>query len=449
MASTPPPPPSYRDPRFLTGQAASILKWYSKATNLAPEGGLYHAYRDDGSVYDTVTRHLVSSTRFVVTFSWGVRALQSDAPLWRQRLDTCLTFLRTAHTNPVVPGAYAWLVAADGASTHPINDANKCYGLAFVLLAYATALSAGGVADARAWVDDVWDTLTHRFWEEQHGLYADEADATYSTRLPYRGQNANMHAVEAHLAAWDATGDARHLRRARTIAHSMCVVQAGRAGSGLVYEHFTEDWSAPDLQHNVHNKKDNYQPWGYQPGHLMEWSKLLMQLHDRRDAIPGHPEEEKDVAWRPLTAARFFEVATSKGWDAKYGGLAYCLSPADLSVCDNDKYWWPVTEGIAAASLLALAAHRSGDAAVKAAYLDWYGRLWAYGWAHLIDHGHDDGGGAWFRVINEDGSPIDDLKSPPGKVGETGCSGGVLVSIFLLADTPLTHLFHPCHPLAD
>ena len=49
------------------------------------------------------------------------------------------------------------------------------------------------VAEARALVDEVTATLTARFWEEEHGLYADEASADFAVRDRYRGQNANMH----------------------------------------------------------------------------------------------------------------------------------------------------------------------------------------------------------------------------------------------------------------
>lgn len=76
-----------------------------------------------------------------------------------------------------------------------------------------------------------------------------------------------MHAVEAHLAAWGATHDAFHLRRARDIAEAMCVRQAARVaaaeggpGEPLVYEHYSTAWE-PDFGYNRgDNAKDMFRP---------------------------------------------------------------------------------------------------------------------------------------------------------------------------------------------
>jgi hypothetical protein len=140
-------------------------------------------------------------------------------------LQTALGFLRSRHLVPAT-GGYKWTLNVDDPSK---DDAtNRCYGLAFALLAYSTAFQAG-VKEARVWIDEAWDTLSARFWEEAHGLYADEATADWSSLSPYRGQNANMHACEAHMAAFDATGDEKHLFRARRIAHGLCVRLAAKA----------------------------------------------------------------------------------------------------------------------------------------------------------------------------------------------------------------------------
>ena len=36
-------------------------------------GGFYHCFKDDGTIYDAVTRHLVGSTRFVFTYSMAIK----------------------------------------------------------------------------------------------------------------------------------------------------------------------------------------------------------------------------------------------------------------------------------------------------------------------------------------------------------------------------------------
>ena len=41
----------------------------------------------------------------------------------------------------------------------------------------------------------------------------------------------------------------------------------------------------------------------------------------------------------------------------------------------------------------------------------WYDRIWAYSWAHMIDHTH----GAWYRILTPDNRAYSDEKSPAGK----------------------------------
>jgi mannose/cellobiose epimerase-like protein (N-acyl-D-glucosamine 2-epimerase family) len=338
----PPPPPNFQDPSFLRSHAAAAAAWWAKRA--APEGGCYHVLLDDGSLVESErrSRHLVSSTRLVVNFSWCARRLPAhpDAPAWAALAGSSLAFLRAAHRSAALPDAWAWLVDA-GPPVVAVDADNRAYGLSFVLLAHSAAAHAG-VAGARAGVEEAWAALTARFWEPAHGLYADQADAAYEATRPYRGQNANMHAVEAHMAAWDATGEEKHLARARAIAEAMCVRQAARVaaachGHALVYEHYDTQWR-PDLEFHKDKPDDRFLPYGFQPGHLMEWAKLLMQLHERRSAVPGAPEAEAQWGWRPAVAARFFAAAL-RGWDEAHGGLVYSLAPtAGLEFLNARKY---------------------------------------------------------------------------------------------------------------
>jgi mannose/cellobiose epimerase-like protein (N-acyl-D-glucosamine 2-epimerase family) len=337
-----PPPPNFSDPAFLRAHAAATIAWW--AQRAAPEGGCFHVLRDDGSVVspEAGSRHLVSSTRLVANFSWGSYRLSAhpDAPAWAARAADCLAFLRGAHRSGAHPHAWAWVVDV-GPPVAALDTDNRAYGLSFVLLAHATAARAG-VAGAREGVEEAWAALSARFWEPAHSLYSDQADQAYTATRPYRGQNANMHAVEAHMAAFDATGEEKHLVRARAIAEAMCVRQAARVaeachGHALVYEHYNSAW-LPDMEFHKDKPDDRFLPYGFQPGHLMEWAKLLVQLHERRAAVPGVPEAEAQWGWRPAVAARFFAAAL-RGWDEAHGGLVYSLAPtAGLEHLNARKY---------------------------------------------------------------------------------------------------------------
>ncbi|WP_432722154.1 AGE family epimerase/isomerase [Jeongeupia wiesaeckerbachi] len=377
--------PDFRNPDTLLAHVRQTMAFYHpRAIDRA--GGFFHFFRDDGSVYDAHTRHLVSSTRFVFNYAMAFRRFGD--PAYLDAVKHGVAFLRDAHRDPA-SGGYAWqLQWRDGVKT--VDDAtNHCYGLAFVLLAYSHALMAG-VDEARGWLDETWDLMEARFWEPQHGLYADEASPDWHLK-PYRGQNANMHACEAMLAAFEATGETRYLDRAELLAHNICVRQAALA-HGLMWEHYDADWQV-DWDYNRDDKTNIFRPWGYQPGHLTEWAKLLLIL-----------ERHRPQPWLLPRAEALFDVAMSRAWDAEHGGLFYGFGPQD-EICDGDKYFWVQAESLAAAALLGA---RTG----KKRYWDDYQRLWAYAWAHFVDHRY----GGWYRILRADNSKYSDEKSPAGKV---------------------------------
>ena len=383
-------PSLFRSRGFLIDHAQRILRFYHPRA-IDPDGGCFHYFRDDGTVYDRTSRHLVSSTRFVFVYATAARHLGRADLLAPAR--HALAFLESAHRDPI-HGGYAWTVEAVRGGARRVDGTNHAYGLAFVLLAQAEALRAG-IGEARSQLDATAALLDRRFWSEADGLYADEASADWCVLSSYRGQNANMHACEAHLAAWEATGQRFHLERAARIADNIVRRQAGLAG-GLVWEHHRENWSV-DWDYNRHDPANLFRPWGYQPGHLTEWAKLLCILHGHRGALAG------DHAWLVARASTLFEVALERAWDAQWGGIAYGFAP-DGTICDRDKYHWVQAESIAAAAML-------GAITGEARWWDWYDRLWAYVWHRFVDHHH----GAWFRILTPDGRRYSDEKSPAGK----------------------------------
>lgn len=377
--------PDFRDPDFLLDHIRHTMAFYHPRA-IDPDGGFFHFFRDDGSVYDTRTRHLVSSTRFVFNYAMAYRRFGDPAYLQAARHG--VDYLRNRHRNATT-GGYAWLL--DGGR---VADAtNHCYGLAFVLLAYAHALLAG-VETARDWIGETFDLMERKFWSPASGLYADEAASDWAALSGYRGQNANMHACEAMLAAYDATGQARYLDRAEKLARNITQRQAALSG-GLVWEHYHADWSL-DLEYNKNDKTNIFRPWGYQPGHLAEWAKLLLILERHADRL-------SDAKWLAPRATELFDAALAHAWDDDHGGIVYGFAP-DGSICDGDKYFWVQAEALAAAALLA---KRSGDEK----YWRWYDRIWSYSWAHFVDHRH----GAWYRILTRDNRKISDEKSPAGK----------------------------------
>ena len=373
--------PNFRATDFLAQHIQTTMNFYHPRA-IDPKGGFFHYFRDDGSVYDAHTRHLVSSTRFIFNYSEAARYFGNAEYLAAARHG--LDYLRSAHLNPQ-NGGYTWLIK-DGQA---VDQTNHCYGLAFVLLAYASAVKAS-ITEAEAYVHETFALMEQHFWLPEHGLYADEASVDWKIVSPYRGQNANMHSCEALIAAFEATGHEPYLDRAMLLAHNICVRQT-QTTQGQIWEHYDPTWR-PDWNYNQHDPQNLFRPWGYQPGHFTEWAKLLLIL-DRYQPKP----------WLLVTAKQLFDQALEKAWDHEYGGVCYGFSPSG-DVCDADKYFWVQAESIAAAALLA-------QATGEQRYWDWYDTLWDYVWTHFVDHEH----GAWYRILKPENSPYDKLKSPAGK----------------------------------
>ncbi|NKB75802.1 MAG: AGE family epimerase/isomerase [Gammaproteobacteria bacterium] len=379
--------PDFSSSEFLSTHIKQTLAFYHPQCIDRKSGGFYHYFRDNGEIYDTETRHLVSSARFVFNYAMAASNLHNSVEEQAAYLEATqhgIRFLRRQHLDPDLDG-YAWVLHGDTV----IDGTNHCYGLAFVLLAYATALKAG-IQEAKQYLEECFNLMERHFWDTNYGLYRDEISADWKTVSTYRGQNANMHSCEAMIAAYQATGNEVYLDRAFTVAHNICVRQANLS-DGMIWEHYHEDWRV-DPDYNREDPKNLFRPWGFQPGHFTEWAKLLLLLREYR-------KEE----WLLPLARGLFDTALGKAWDFENGGICYGFAP-DGSICDSDKYFWVQAESLAAAAML-------GEALNNNNYRDWYQRIWNYSWNHMIDHEY----GAWYRILNRQNEKYDALKSPAGK----------------------------------
>ena len=372
----------YRDPAFLRDHIRSIIAFYHPACIDRELGGYINQFLDDGTIFDRQTKHLVGTCRFI--YNYSVAWLVFKDRQYRTAAAHGLHFLRQYHRQP--DGGFAWVLQG-----RQVEDGTRhCYGHAFVLLAAASAARAG-IAGAQDLIAEVYDLLETRFWERRAQLYADEIAANdWNAVSPYRGQNANMHLCEALLGAFAATDHAPYLERARLLARRICVDLAASA-DGLVWEHFATDWRH-DWDYNKDDPQNLFRPYGYLPGHFVEWSKLLLIL-----------ERHAPADWILPKAQQLFDVAMEKSWDQQRGGMHYTFAP-DGRVLDTDRYYWALSEAFAAAAALAL---RTGDGS----YWDWYDKIWRYADQHLVDRQY----GAWFRVLDADNQKYSDEKSPPSK----------------------------------
>ena len=89
-----------------------------------------------------------------------------------------------------------------------ISDKTRhCYGMAFVLLAYAIATKYKiEEEDNKNKIYETFNFLENYFFEKKFGMYVDVIDGdNFNTIDSYRGQNANMHLCEALLCCYEAT----------------------------------------------------------------------------------------------------------------------------------------------------------------------------------------------------------------------------------------------------
>jgi mannose/cellobiose epimerase-like protein (N-acyl-D-glucosamine 2-epimerase family) len=363
-----------RDPDSLAASADRILAFYHPEC-IDDEAGGYVAQFDEetGDVYDRESKHLVAQCRFVVNYSL---AAARDGPAWSAAAaEHGIEFLLGPQRDRE-RGGFHWLL--DG--TDPVDSRRICYGHAFALLAFARAVEAD-LARAADGLAAVYDLIDERFWEPDRGLCKSTYDAAWSEAEAYRGQNANMHVCEALIAAYVATDDGRFRDRALTIAESLAVDLPESTG-GLVWEHYTPDWE-PDFEYNRDDPTHTFRPWGYQPGHQIEWAKLLAVL-----------DRHADADWLVPRAEELFGAAIEYGWDADHGGFYYSFD-RDGDPVVTDKYSWEIAEAIGAAAALH---DRTGDST----YLDWYDRFWAYASEHLVNPEF----GNWYTKVTEDNDPV-------------------------------------------
>jgi mannose/cellobiose epimerase-like protein (N-acyl-D-glucosamine 2-epimerase family) len=281
--------------------------------------------------------------------------------------------------------------AAHGGWAASTADPTKAaYVHAFAVLAGATATTAG-VEGGRQLLDAALDVWQERFWDDAAGLAVEEWDAGWTTLSDYRGVNANMHGVEATLAAADALGGAAAERlRARALRSTERVVHGWACERGWrLPEHYTEAW-VPLPGYNRDHPADPFRPYGVTVGHQFEWSRLALHL---RAALPDPP------GWLLDDAVGLFEAAATRGWAADgHDGFPYTLDWEDRPVVPARMHW-VLCEAVAAAAVLA---EVTGDVRYREPADRWraHGEQWfadpATGsWHHELTPTGEVGTGTW------------------------------------------------------
>ena len=352
---------------FLMEDARRQIDFFQ--ASLRPDHGFY-ILNHNGSPIDTDVQELHTTTRLVHSYVLGKLAGVAGCDAI---IDQGIRYLNSHHKDQD-HGGYVW--AMDGQAVH--DQRKLAYGPVVGLLAASSAKMVDH-PDADALMDDVVKVLNEKYWEEDHGLFADEFNQDWTPFSKYRGMNANMHGVEALVTAFEATGREEFLNKAGRIL-DFFLGQMAPAYSWRLPEHYRDDWTVDP----GYSENPMFRPAGTTPGHSFELARLLLQHWDLSGrADENAPEIARQVAYTALNGA----------WDPERGGFFYTLD-FDGTPAIRDRYWWPVTEAIGVVAAFLKSDPRTEDA-------EWYDRLWGFAKSHFIDAER----GGWFPEIDDENQP--------------------------------------------
>lgn len=367
------------NPAYLQRQRAQLLGLAARAAVPLGFGWL----GDDGTVDERRPVPLWITCRMTHVAALGVLAQEPPAEGGpdQDRLRALVAHGVRALTGPLHDDLHGgWFQAVDDHG--PVMTAKEAYGHAFVVLAASSAVQTG-VDGAEEFLAEALNVSTQYFWEEDTGLVVEEWDQAWTVLDAYRGVNANMHTVEAYLAAGDATGDALWHGRAARIATR--VAHWAEATAWRIPEHFDDNW-VPRLEHHADQPAHPFRPYGATVGHGFEWARLMLAVAETMgDQAPG----ELAVA-----SAELYERAVADGWAVDGAdGFVYTTDWSGAPVV-RERMHWVVTEAIGAA----VALHRAtGDRR----YVDDITRWWAYADTYFVDQRD----GSWRHELDSQNRP--------------------------------------------
>ena len=338
----------------------------------APGGSSYYL-GDDGTPWTERPRETWITSRMAHVYSMGCFLGHEGS---RELAAAAIRGLRGELHDDTNGGWYAGLTADGG-----ILPTKQCYAHAFVILAASSAKLAG-VEGAEELLDEALKLYDLRFWNEEEGLSCDTWNTEFTELDPYRGLNANMHTVEAFLAAADVTGDEKYRVRAGRIIDRVAVW--AKDHDWRIPEHFTSDWEAqPEL--NRERPADPFKPYGATPGHGIEWSRLITQW---ACSTYGNKEEAGKYL---AVAENLYGRAVSDAWNAD-GAPGICYT-TDWEGCPvvHDRMHWTLAEAINTSAVLYRVTGEDK-------YADDYAEFLTY----LEDKVHDHVNGSWFHQMDQD-----------------------------------------------
>ena len=216
-------------------------------------------------------------------------------------------------------------------------------------------------------------------------MAVEQWDRTFTTLDGYRGVNANMHTVEAYLAAADVTGDRVWLDRALRIVRA----RRARLGRGQLVAHPR----ALRLRLGAGPRLQRRHPGAPVPS-LRRDDRPLARVGAADAARARRDHRRAATSPRPgcsTDAVALFDAAVREGWDVDGApGFVYTVDWSGKPVV-RERMHWVAAEAVAAAAALHAA---TGEQRFDDAYTQW----WEYIGAHHLDRV----GGSWWHELGTD-----------------------------------------------
>lgn len=262
----------------------------------------------------------------------------------------------------------------------------QCYAHAFVILAGTSGVLAG-IPGAKELLDEALKVYDEKFWDDVEGLSVDTWNTDFDVLDDYRGLNANMHTVEAFLAAADVLNNEEYRKRAGRIIDRVLVWAENN--NYRIPEHFTKDWM-PDLECNKEKPDDPFKPYGATPGHGIEWARLITQW-----ATSTYENLEAELDKYIGIAQKLYNRAVEDAWNSDGNpGIAYTTDWEGKPVV-HDRMHWTLAEAINTSSVLYRVTGNKK-------YADDYAEFLQY----LEEKVHDKVNGSWFHQLDRNNEVI-------------------------------------------
>ena len=348
-------------------------------------GGSSYYLGDDGTPWKERNRETWITSRMTHVYSIGSMLGHEGS---EALADAALKGLRGELHDDKNGGWYAGLT-----KDNEVVPTKQCYAHAFVILAASSGVLAGREG-ARELLKDALVLYDLRFWNEEEGLSCDTWNTEFTELDSYRGLNANMHTVEAFLAAADVTEDEKYRVRAGRIIHH--VLGWAKDNNWRIPEHFSSDW-VPDLECNKDRPDDQFKPYGATPGHGIEWARLIAQW-----ALSTYKEDKEGTAPYVQAAENLYNRAVGDGWNADGApGIVYTTDWNGKPVV-HDRMHWTLAEAINTSAVLF---HITGNEKYAADYAEFM----KYLDEKVLDHVH----GSWFHQLDQENNLLETVW--PGK----------------------------------